>query len=159
MAATAQNPEQAPVSAPWVWNSADIASSDDWIYRISPDVLAEINQAVADVKQRGIAFETVTRADFPLPGLEADCAAMRRDLHVGRGFCLIKGVPVEGYRIWVDPVLGEDNPVDLGHVSADMRVCQRLYRKAGKCDLILSLGQALFLQHADNLAVLHQAGR
>ncbi|MFT5439097.1 MAG: hypothetical protein ACI9MJ_000958 [Alphaproteobacteria bacterium] len=101
MAATAQNSEhkseKTPISAPWAWSSADIASSDDWIYWISPDVLAEINQAVEGVKQRGIAFETVTRDDFPLPGLEADCAAMRRKLHEGRGFCLIKGVPVDGY--------------------------------------------------------------
>ena len=87
MAATAQNSEhkseKTPISAPWAWSSADIASSDDWIYWISPDVLAEINQAVEGVKQRGIAFETVTRDDFPLPGLEADCAAMRRNLHEG----------------------------------------------------------------------------
>ncbi len=101
MATTAQNIQpdsgQKPVSAPWVWSSSDIAASDDWIYRLSPAAVAEIDRAVADIKRRGLAFEEVTREDFPLPLLEADCAAMRRDLDSGRGFCLIKGVPVAGY--------------------------------------------------------------
>ena len=88
---------QIPASGKWVWSRDDIAATDDWVYLLSAAVVAEINDAVAGVKRRGLAFEKVTRDDFPLPGFEADAALIRQALHDGRGFCLIKGVPVAGY--------------------------------------------------------------
>lgn len=97
MAGTATQPETVPESGRWIWSSADIAASDDWIWRLSPQSVDEIHAAVESVKATGKKFEDVTREDFPLPSLEAEFADMRHELHRGRGFCLIKDVPVDGY--------------------------------------------------------------
>ena len=79
------------------WIGADMAKrSDEWIYRLSSAEIAEVEAAVAHVRGRGMDLATIRAADFPLPTLGPRLDAMRREILNGRGFVLIRGLPVEG---------------------------------------------------------------
>jgi hypothetical protein len=86
-----------PVSKPWVWAPEALADRDDWIFCLRPETLDEIAAALAGVKARGLAIEAITAADFPLPSLAADVAAIGRRLTDGPGISLVRGVPVGRY--------------------------------------------------------------
>ena len=86
-----------PVSAPWVWTPAELAARDGWVFPLSSAALDDIDRALADVKQRGLAMDSITATDFPLPTFTTDLAAIKNSLEGGPGMSLIRGVPVDRY--------------------------------------------------------------
>jgi hypothetical protein len=76
------------------WYPADINGSEAWIYRLSAAEIAEIEAAVAGVEARGLDIKDITRDDFPLPTLAPALADVRAELLDGRGFAMIRGLPV-----------------------------------------------------------------
>ena len=89
----------APIDGPSAWYGPDMARSDEWVYRLTADDIAEIESAVDDVERRGLDIVDIRRDDFPLPTLGSKLVAIQRDLVEGRGFVLIRGVPIEGREI------------------------------------------------------------
>jgi hypothetical protein len=83
------------VTGPSAWVGADLARrSDEWSYRLSSAQVAEIEVATAHVLGRDIA--TITREDFPLPTLGSVLNGLCDEVLNGRGFVLIRGLPIEG---------------------------------------------------------------
>ncbi len=83
------------VEGPAVWFGADLARRpEEWIYTLSPTEIAEIEAAVA--KTRGRDLADLTRADFAFPTLGPVLDGMREEVLNGRGFVLLRGLPVEG---------------------------------------------------------------
>jgi hypothetical protein len=77
------------------WIGAELARHpESWIYGLSPAEIGEIEAAVAQVRGRDLAG--LTRADFALPTLAPTLDRMREEVLNGRGFLLIRGLPVEG---------------------------------------------------------------
>ena len=77
------------------WIGADLARhSEEWIYPLSPAELAEIEANV--VRLRGRDLAGLGRADFSLPTLGSKLDGLRDEVLNGRGFVLIRGLPVEG---------------------------------------------------------------
>jgi len=77
------------------WIGAELARHpEQWIYTLSPAEIAEIETAVATVRGRDLA--TLTQADFSLPALGPVLDGMREEVLSGRGFVLVRGLPVEG---------------------------------------------------------------
>jgi hypothetical protein len=58
---------------------------------------AEIEAAVRTVQAKGIPFNEITRADFPLPETAGLLAASYDDLNAGCGFAVIGGFPVDRF--------------------------------------------------------------
>jgi hypothetical protein len=88
-------PPRPLIAGPSAWIGAELARHPEtWIYQLSPAEIAEIDAAVAKVRGRDLA--TLTRADFALPTLGAVLDDMREEVLNGRGFVLIRGLPVEG---------------------------------------------------------------
>lgn len=85
-----------PVVDPAGWYREDFAGRDSWMYRLSAAEIAELHEAVAAVEARGLDLKDVTRDDFPLPTLGATLADIAEEIMMGRGFALIRGLPVEG---------------------------------------------------------------
>ncbi|KAK9842564.1 hypothetical protein WJX81_006293 [Elliptochloris bilobata] len=83
------------VEGPEAWNAARYRDSQEYVYALSAADVAELDAAVAGVAGRDL--KEVTQADFPLPTLGAKLTAMREEVRTGRGFQLIRGVPVERY--------------------------------------------------------------
>jgi len=84
-----------PLSGPAAWRGADLATRDEWMLRLDDQDLAEIDAALASVEARGLDLLRIDRDAFPLPRLSAKLDVMREELLRGRGFCLLRGLPVE----------------------------------------------------------------
>ncbi len=84
-------------SNPQAWYGPDLASRDDWMHEFSPAEIAEIDAAVARVESTRLEILDIRRADFPLPKLGAALDTARTETLHGRGFHLLRGVPVERY--------------------------------------------------------------
>jgi len=69
---------------------------DEWSYRLSPSQIAEIEEAVRVVRVRNLDIADIRREDFPLPTLGPVLDRLRREVVDGRGFLLLRGMPVEG---------------------------------------------------------------
>ncbi|MBO0914790.1 TauD/TfdA family dioxygenase [Streptomyces laculatispora] len=82
---------------PAVWRGPDLARSRDWVQHLTPSRLDELDAAVRAVRTRGTPLLKVTAEHFPLPGLAEDLARAADELENGRGFVLVRGIPVEGY--------------------------------------------------------------
>lgn len=85
-------PEQA---GPAAWYGPRWRGQDEWIVRLSDSDLHEVEAALrAWHAQPRSDPAPMSAADFPLPNLGPRLAAIRDELLHGRGFSLVKGLPV-----------------------------------------------------------------
>jgi hypothetical protein len=88
-------PPRRLVDGPSAWVGAELARHPErWTYTLSAGEIAEIEAAVAKVRGRDLAG--LTRADFSLPTLAPVLDGLRDEVLNGRGFVLLRGLPVEG---------------------------------------------------------------
>lgn len=87
----------APVADPACWKGEDLQNSTDWQYRLDAADLAELAAAVKHVRDNGLEIIEVTRRDFPLKRLARTMADIREEVLNGRGFTLMRGVPIDDY--------------------------------------------------------------
>lgn len=84
-----------PIEGPAAWIGADLAQRPQaWTYVLTPREVDEIEAATQAVAGRDIA--DLRRGDFPLPTLGPVLDRLRDEVLNGRGFVLIRGLPVEG---------------------------------------------------------------
>lgn len=81
---------------PDVWYGSEMSGSGSWIRHLTEGEIREIHLAVGRIERKDLDIAVITRDDFPLPGLEAELAGIREELLRGRGFVLMRGLPVEG---------------------------------------------------------------
>ncbi|HKU98326.1 MAG TPA: TauD/TfdA family dioxygenase [Vineibacter sp.] len=81
------------------WYGPDMAQRTDWIVALQAADLAEIDAASERLVARGADIAHVTRADFPLPTLGPKLVQALDALLQGRGFVLLRGLPVERYSL------------------------------------------------------------
>lgn len=85
-------PEVEDRSAWYGWGMADDA---DWIEQISTDQVGEVEAAVQELERSDVEIEKVTAKDFPLPTLAPRLQRILDEVLNGRGFVLIKRLPIE----------------------------------------------------------------
>jgi len=151
-----------PIHGPVAWRGAELAGRSDWIVRLEPEQIDELDRARALVRARGLPLAETGSADFPLPTLAPAIAGWARELARGRGFLLVRGLPVARWGdadsalvYWgIGQHLGEpgaQNPqgellghvVDTGEDAAKPLV--RLYRTAANIDYHCDLADAVGL--------------
>jgi alpha-ketoglutarate-dependent taurine dioxygenase len=84
-----------PRPDPSVWKGPDLAHSEEWRPRLSAAGLAEIDSALREARRRDRTLLRLTAADFPLTTLAGELARVADDLARGRGFAVVRGIPVE----------------------------------------------------------------
>lgn len=89
-----------PVDGPSVWYGPELAKTADWIYQLNARDLDEVASALLQVEASNTAIIDIRADDFPLPTLGPRLLAMREELLDGRGFYLIRGLPVQSYTPW-----------------------------------------------------------
>jgi hypothetical protein len=87
------------VDSPAAWVGTQMKHSDTWIYQLSEVELAELDAALRQTQGRGLGINEIGKGDFPLPTLGARLAEIQDEILNGRGFVLIRGIPVERYSI------------------------------------------------------------
>ncbi|HEX2890084.1 TauD/TfdA family dioxygenase [Vineibacter terrae] len=74
-----------------------MARRTDWVVPLSDADIAEVEAAMAPLVARAADIARITRADFPLPNLGPRLAAALAALLHGRGFVVLRGLPVGRY--------------------------------------------------------------
>lgn len=150
-------PEQ---TGPAVWAGPEMAARRDWIEPLSAEEIAEIKAAAAPLAGGTADIALMSADDFVLPTLAPRLARIRAEVLRGRGFALLRGLPVDRWPLRLAATafyglgLHLGNPVSqnaaghvLGHVkdlglrSDDPRV--RIYQTAERqtfhtdsCDIV-----------------------
>jgi len=150
-----------PVVGPSAWRGQDLSRDRDWIVTLDPTAIVELAAAGDAARGRGLGLADLRRADFPLPTLGPVIAGWARELASGRGFLLVRGLPVERWseddaalvfwgigqhlgRPGAQNAMGDllGHVVDTGEDAANPFV--RRYRTAGDiayhCDLADAVG-------------------
>lgn len=86
-----------PVVDPAGWTKDELARSPECLYVLTDSEIADLDRAVGEVEARHVPLPGVSRKDVALPVLGPALDALRRDVIDGRGFVLIRGVPVHRY--------------------------------------------------------------
>ena len=149
-----------PVGGASAWRG-DALRDADWTVTLDADAISELERARDAVRASGIALGDMQREDFPLPELARAIASWRRELDGGRGFLVLRGLPVARWGVDDASLVywglglhlgrpGAQNPmgdllghvVDTGEDAANPFV--RRYRTAGDiayhCDLADAVG-------------------
>lgn len=82
------------VGGPAAWRGPEIADRTDWKIELTATHLAELHAALATVDVPGIGLREITKDRFALPTLGPVLAGIADELVDGRGFALLRGVPV-----------------------------------------------------------------
>ncbi len=89
-------PELPPeLSGPDVWLGPEMAASTDWIEHLSAKEIAEIEAAAEPVAASRADIAGLRVQEFPLPTLAPRLARIRHEVLRGRGFALLRGLPLE----------------------------------------------------------------
>ena len=83
-----------PIDDPAAWRGDRMGERSDWIVPLDRTMVAELESAVATVAARGIGLFDITRDDFPLPSMGGRFRGLLEALEGGRGFALLRGLPV-----------------------------------------------------------------
>ncbi|MCY4484553.1 MAG: TauD/TfdA family dioxygenase [Spirochaetaceae bacterium] len=92
-------PSLEPVRDPSAWTAADLARDRSWDYEFSARGQRELEDALRLVQEHGLALAEITREAFPLPSLQEMLGDVQHQLRAGRGFALLRGVPVDGHSL------------------------------------------------------------
>jgi hypothetical protein len=87
-----------PVIDPAGWTKEELAATDEWMEPLADSDIAELDAAVSSLVSRGVtSVLEVSPGDYDLPTLAPKLRRMSDDVINGRGFVLIRGVPVQRY--------------------------------------------------------------
>lgn len=77
------------------WYGPELTGRSDWIERLSPAEGLEVESAVRELSGSSADLTAINARDFPLPTLGPHLRRLLDEVLNGRGFVLIKALPVE----------------------------------------------------------------
>ncbi|MEM7410973.1 MAG: TauD/TfdA family dioxygenase [Myxococcota bacterium] len=82
------------LEGPDAWRSSELGPTERWVEHWQPEEIAELEAAVERVVASGRAGGVLRAEDFALPRCKERIAGWFAELEHGRGFCLVRGLPV-----------------------------------------------------------------
>jgi hypothetical protein len=76
------------------WQAANFPTLESITYRLTDTDLADLDRAIGPMLDAGVKYQATSKADFRLDGFSAALDAMTHEVSDGRGFALIRGLPV-----------------------------------------------------------------
>ncbi|HET7342790.1 MAG TPA: TauD/TfdA family dioxygenase [Methylomirabilota bacterium] len=83
-----------PITGPQAWRGDALARETSWIMRLGEAEVADVERALAAAKASGKPLEQIGREQFPLTVMRERLAQALADMRDGRGFVLVRGLPV-----------------------------------------------------------------
>jgi alpha-ketoglutarate-dependent taurine dioxygenase len=88
-----------PYLGPATWLGKDLENDESWIRVFTLAEIEEIETAMRAVQKNNTPLAQIGREQFPLPSLEATFEHIQKDLEGGRGFVLLRGLPLRRYTL------------------------------------------------------------
>ena len=86
-----------PITGPTAWRGADLAGDTSWIVRLTDGEIADLDRALAAARASGRPMGEIDRAHFPLTVMRPRLEAALAEMSDGRGFLVLRGLPVARY--------------------------------------------------------------
>ncbi len=77
------------------WYGPDMARRTDWLVQLTDPEIAEVETAIKRFAATARDIVTIRRDEFPLPTLSARLQSSLEEVLNGRGFVLLRGLPIE----------------------------------------------------------------
>ena len=104
-----------PIEGPAAWYGPDMDANQEWVRVFSGAELAELDAAMRGIQAQGLEVIDITRERFVLPTLAPVLNEIRQELLNGRGFTLLRGIPVDEYTTEEAAMVYYGLGVHLGH--------------------------------------------
>lgn len=88
-----------PLTGDAAWYGPDMATSRAWVHELDESEIGELESAADAARATAGAIIDIAPENFPLPSLGARLRAIRDEAMHGRGFAVIRGLPVERYSL------------------------------------------------------------
>jgi len=88
-----------PVTGASAWYGPDLMRDNTWLLQLSVAETEEIDNAIAAFRASGAPMEAISEHSFPLPAFGPRLRQLLRELLEGRGFFMLRGLPVHRYDI------------------------------------------------------------
>lgn len=104
------------LDSPLVWQGSDWKDEKEWVYELNADQLKEVDDALKHFRSTSYDPSSciyrliivlrpaldkplgyISPSTFPLPSAGPILSNLARDLHTGRGFFVLRGIPVDSY--------------------------------------------------------------
>lgn len=89
----------ARVSDASAWKGQSLQGSREWLRQVDDENIHDMERALASVHDRGLSMEEIRKENFPLPSLQGALSDMATEIEFGRGFALLRGLPVERWGV------------------------------------------------------------
>src|SRR5579863_3109955 len=86
-----------PINGPGAWKVADFKSPADYTIELTASNLRDIEGAIRRIKAAGLGLDDLQREHFELPSLRPVIDEIRHQIEDGRGFLVLRRLPVEDY--------------------------------------------------------------
>jgi hypothetical protein len=86
-----------PIEHPGAWRVADFTSPTDYTIELGATHLQDIERALRRIKAAGLGLDDLQREHFELPSLQPVIDEIREQIEEGRGFVVVRRLPVEDY--------------------------------------------------------------
>lgn len=86
-----------PINTAEAWSGASLRNAPNWITRLTSAEIADIDHALAHARTLKRELFSLTREDFPMPLMAHRFSMVRGELEGGRGFALLRGLPIGRY--------------------------------------------------------------
>ena len=86
-----------PVVTRAAWRGRDMQDSDEWIYRLNAEEIAEIDAALAHLKTTGQQIPEIGKEHFPLERFARTLRLLQTEIENGLGIMLVRGLPRDRY--------------------------------------------------------------
>ena len=88
-------PTNAPIDNAAAWTGSEMSKTDEWIYRLDDAETSDAIRIASAVRSAGKSATALECDEIPLGTLAAAVTRWRAALHHGRGFLLVRGLPVD----------------------------------------------------------------
>ncbi len=86
-----------PIDHPGAWKVADFETPADYTIELDATNLRDIERAMRRAKAAGLGLGDLQREHFEVPSLQPVIDEIRRQIEDGRGFVVLRRLPVENY--------------------------------------------------------------
>src|SRR5215472_15372020 len=87
----------APIDHPGAWRVADFKTPADYTIELDATQLGDIGRAIRQINAAGLGLDDLRREHLEVPSLQPVIDEIRRQIEGGRGFVVVRCLPVEDY--------------------------------------------------------------